>query len=77
MFTNGKIRACEGTDRRALYGLYDPDGVVSGSADSVYLFLYEDGDVRTLETLGTENTCIQGRDNQTAIANADPDYLDL
>jgi|GEM_PF-5211534 len=84
-FNNASFTACVGMvdatsgrslKRRAMHALFDPDGKVSGEANSVHVFIYEDASARTLETLGGANTCVHGNATQPAIANADPNYLD-
>jgi competence protein ComGC len=75
-FSNASLANCVGNRRRAMHALYDPDGENTGAADSIHLFIYEDGAVRSLETLGSVNTCVHGDATQAAVANADPDYLD-
>jgi competence protein ComGC len=53
---------------------YDPDARASGNNDTVYLYIYLNGDVRTLETI-KPHTCTAVTATQARITGSDPSYL--
>ena len=61
-----------GGNNRAIPFVLDPDGSSDGSVDSVELWLYIDGTVRTAETLLSSTQNSAGTFN--AVAGADPDW---
>jgi len=70
-FSDNAFSNCTNAERRAFRFLYDPDSRASGNNDSVGLYLYENGQVRSLGTL-VANTCTQNAQALNRLVGADP-----